>query len=91
MDLKKKCLTLCKKVSAFRKKYYFPDRNARKYLKSKIDLKNGFLKVLHHFDPYFYIFFLKKGFFYITHVIFRLGLARVHNDFLFKAISEHFC
>ena len=44
MDLKKKCqdVTLCKKVPAFWKKYYFSDRNARKYSKSKIDFKNVF-------------------------------------------------
>ena len=41
MDLKKKCedVTLCKK---FYKKYYFSDRNARKYSKSKIDFKMCF-------------------------------------------------
>ena len=45
MDLKKKCqdVTLCKKVSAFWKKYYFSDRNARKYSKSKIDFEYVFL------------------------------------------------
>ena len=62
MDLKKKCqnVSLCKKVSAFWKKYYFSDRNARKYLKSKIDFKNVFLRVFRHFDSQFYIFFLKS-------------------------------
>ena len=43
MDLQKKCqeVTLCKKSLSFlKKKYFFSDRNARKYLKSKIDFKN---------------------------------------------------
>ena len=44
---------LCKKVSAFRKEYYFSDRNARKYSKSKIDFKNMFLSVFRHFDSQF--------------------------------------
>ena len=77
-------VTLCKKVSAFwTKKYYFSDRNARKYSKSKIDFKNVFLRVFRHFNSQFYIFFLKNRLFYIWHVIFRLGFARVHNDFFF--------
>ena len=56
---KKKCqdVTLCKKVSAFWKKYYFPDRSARKYSKSKTDFKNVFLRVFGHFDSQFHIFF----------------------------------
>ena len=54
----KKCqhVTLCKKVSACWKKYYFFDRNARKYSKLKIDFKNVFLSVFRHFDSQFYIF-----------------------------------
>ena len=61
MDLKKKCqdVSLCKKVSAFLKKYYFSDRNAKKYSKSKIDFTNVFLRVFRHFDSQFYIFFWK--------------------------------
>ena len=85
MDFKKKKIqdvTLCKKVSAFLKEYYFSDCNARKYSKSKIDFKNMFLRVFRHFDSQFYIFFEKMKFFYIRHVIFRLGFAWAHNDFL---------
>ena len=48
------------KKFAFWKKYYFSDRNARKYWKSKIDFKNVFLRVFRHFDSQFYIFFLKS-------------------------------
>ena len=59
---KKKChdVSLCKKVWTFWKKYYFSDRNARKYSKSKTDFKNVFLRVFRHFDSKFYIFFLKS-------------------------------
>ena len=93
MDLKKKCqdVSLRKKFSAFRKKYYFFVRNARKYSKSKIDFKNLFLRVFRHFDSQFYIFFKKLRLFYIKNVIFRLGFARVHNDFFLKTISANFC
>ena len=69
------------KVSTFWKNYYFSDRNARKYSKSKIDFKNVFLRVFRHFDSQFYIFLLKLRLFYVRHVILRLGFARVHNDF----------
>ena len=78
MDLKKnRCqdVSLCKKVSAFWKKYYFSDRIARKYSKSKIDFKNVFLKVFRYVNSQFYIFFEKLRFLYINHVIFRLGFA----------------
>ena len=82
MDLKKNVKTyLYVKKSQIKKKYYFSDRNARKYSKSKIDFKNVFLKVFCHFDSQFYIFFEKLRLFYIRHVIFRSGFARVHNDF----------
>ena len=54
---------LCKKVSAFWKKYYFSDRNARKYSKSKIDFKNVILRVFQHFDSQFHIFFESWDFF----------------------------
>ena len=66
MDLKKKFqdVSLGKKVSAFWKKYYFPDRNARKYTKSKIDFKNVFLRVFRHFDSQFYIFCWKAKIFF---------------------------
>ena len=37
------------------KKYYFSDRNARKYSKSKTDFKNVFLRDFRHFDSQFYI------------------------------------
>ena len=52
MDLKKKCqdVSLCKKVSAFWKEYYFSNRNARKYSNSKVDFKNVFIRVFRHFD-----------------------------------------
>ena len=84
MDLKKKCqdVSLCKKVPAFWKKYYVSYRNARKYLKSKINFKNVFLRVFRNFDSQFNIFFEKLRLFYVRHVIFRLGFARIHNDFL---------
>ena len=61
MDLKKKCqdVSLCKKVSAYWKKYYVSDRNARKYSKLIIDLKNIFLRIFRHFNSQFYIFFSK--------------------------------
>ena len=62
MDLKKnRCqdVSLCKKVSAFWKKYYFSDRIARKYSKSKIDFKNVFLRVFRYVNSQFYIFFWK--------------------------------
>ena len=83
MELKKKCqdVSLCKKVSAFWKKYYFSDRNAKKYSKSKNDFKNVFSRVFRYFDSQFYIFFFWKIETYIIYVIFRLGFARVHNDF----------
>ena len=84
MDLKKKCqdVTLCKKrLSFLKKKYYFSDRNARKYSKSKIVFKNVFLRIFRQFDSQFYIFFEKLRLFYTRHVIFRLGFARVPNDF----------
>ena len=82
MDLKKKCqgVSLCKKVLAFWKKYYFSYRNARKYSKSTIDFKNVFLRVFRHVDSQFYIFFEKLRRFYIRHVIFRLGFARAQDD-----------
>ena len=64
MDLKKKCQDVCKIVSASWKKYYFSDRNARKYWKSKIDFKNVFLRVFRHFDSQFYIFFEKLRLFF---------------------------
>ena len=65
MDLKKNCqgVSLCKKVSAFWKKYYFSDRNARKYSNSKIDFKNVFLGVFRHFDSQSYIFLKSWAFF----------------------------
>ena len=72
-------VTLCKKVSAFSKKYFFSDRNARKYSKSKIDFKNVFLRVFRHFDSQCYIFLLNLRLFYIRHVIFRLRFARVQG------------
>ena len=90
---KKKCqdVSLCKKVSAFWRKYYFSDRNAIKYLKSKIDFKNVFLRVFRHFDSQFYIFFEKLRLFYIRHVIFRLGFAKVHNGFFFIRTDANLC
>ena len=83
MDLKKKCqeVSLWQKVSAFRKKYYFTDRIAKKYSKSKPDFKNVFLRIFRHFDSQFYIFFEKLRLFYVRHVIFRLEFAGVHNEF----------
>ena len=50
--------------TVFRKKYYFSDRNARKYSKSKIDFKNVFLRVFRNFDSQFYIFFWKTETFF---------------------------
>ena len=53
MDLTKKNVKTylyVKKCQFFEKKYYFSDRNARKYSKSKIDFKNGLLRVFRHFD-----------------------------------------
>ena len=83
MDLKKKSqdVSLRKKSQLLKKKKKISYRNARKYSKSKIDFKNVFLRVFRHFDSQFYIFFEKLRLFYIRHVIFRLGFARVHNDF----------
>ena len=51
MDLKKnvKKYFYVKKSQLFEKKYYFSNRNARKYSKSKIDFKNV-LRVFRHFD-----------------------------------------
>ena len=66
MDVKKKKfqdVTLCKKISAFWKKYYFSDCNARKYSKYKTDLKNVFLRVFRHFDTQFYISYKRRDFF----------------------------
>ena len=61
MDLKKKIcqdVSLCKNVSAFWKKYYFSDRNARKYSELKIDFKNVFLSLATLILRF--IFFLKS-------------------------------
>ena len=49
----------------------------------KLTLKMCVLRVFRHFDFQFYIFLEKPRLFYIRHVIFRLGFARVHNDFFF--------
>ena len=48
---------------SFLKKYYFSDRNARKYSNSKIDFKNVFLRVFRHLDSQFYIFFKSWDFY----------------------------
>ena len=57
MHRKKKCqdVTLCKKSLSFLKKYYFSDRHARKYSKSKTDFKNVFLRDFRDFESQFYI------------------------------------
>ena len=47
----------------------------------KLTLKMCVLRDFRHFDSQFSIFFEKLRLFYISHVIFRLGFARVHNDF----------
>ena len=78
MDLKKKCqnVTLCKKVSAFWKKYYFFNRNARQYSKSKINFNNGFLRVFRHFNSQFYIFFWKAETFLHKTYNFQIGIRK---------------
>ena len=47
----------------------------------KLTLKMCVLRTFRHFDSQFYIYFEKLGLFYMRHVILRLGIARVHNDF----------
>ena len=64
------------KSLSFLKKYYFSDRNARKYSKSKIDFKNVFLRVFHHFDSQFYIFFLKAETFLHKTCNFQIGIRK---------------
>ena len=90
MDLKKKCqdVSLCKRISAFWKKYYFSDRYARKYSKSKIDFKNVFLRVFRNFDSQFYIFCWKVETFLHKTCSFQIGI-RIGSQLLFfsKAIS----
>ena len=58
-----KKMSRTKKVSAFWKKYYFSDRNSRKYSKSKIDFKNVFSRVFRHLDSQFYILLKSWDFF----------------------------
>ena len=48
-----------------------------------------FLRVFRHFDSQFHIFFEKVRLSYIRHVIFRLGFARVHNDFVNETLLLH--
>ena len=63
-----------KKVSAFWKKYYFSDRNARKYSNSKIDFKNVFSRVFRHFDSQFDIIFWKAETFLHETCNFQIGI-----------------
>ena len=82
--------SMWKNVS-FLKKILFFRSQCKKILKIENWLENVFLRIFRRFDSQFYIFFEKLRLFYIRHVIFRLGFARVHNDFFFKAISAYFC
>ena len=87
MDLKKKFqdVSLCKKVSAFWKKILLFRSQCKKVLK----IENWLWKCVFEGLPplrFSILYFFLKGwyFFYIRHVIFRLGFARVHNEEAFK-------
>ena len=83
MDLKKNVKTyLYVKNSQLFEKILFFRLQCKKVLKIEyLTLKMCVLRVFRHFDFQFYIFLEKLRLFYIRHVIFKLGFARVHNDF----------
>ena len=72
------------KSLSFLNKYYFSDRNARKYSKSKIDFKNVFLRVFRHFDSQFYIFFWKAEIFLHKTCNFQIDFRKGSQWFFLK-------